>query len=136
MFQLKLFPNFCKKISLVILLLNILFVFLTKSNVLSIDLEFSKTLFSMVLILSAFIWIFSGLKIENEHTSHIRFQAFIVSFVFMVITFFFEPVVGIMFEGNISGFKFESSAFSLVSKALAYYIFFFNVLLRKLKKEK
>ena len=136
MFQLKLLPNFFKKIALIILFLDFIFLFLTKLDFLVVDLIFTKTILKMGLILSGFIWIFSKLKIENEQTSMIRFQAFLVSFVWIVGTFFFEPIVGLIFEGNISGFKFESSAFSLVFKALVFYIFFFNVLLRKLKKEK
>ena len=136
MFQLKLLPNFFKKIAVIILFIVFLFLFLTKSDVLVVDLMFTKTLLKMGLILSGFIWIFSKLKIENEQTNQIRFQAFLVSFVTIIATFFFEPIVGLIFEGNISGFKFESSAFSLVFKVLAFYIFFFNVLLRKLQKEK
>lgn len=136
MFQLKLLPNFFKKIALMILLIDFIFLFLTKSDVLVVDLMFTKTLLKMGLILAGFIWIFSKLKIENEQTSRIRFQSFLVSFIALVTTFFVEPIVGFIFEGNISGFKFESSAFSLVFKVIAFYIFFFNVLLRKLQKEK
>lgn len=136
MFQLKLLPNFFKKIAVMILLIDFIFLFLTKSDVLVVDLMFTKTLLKMGLILAGFIWIFSKLKIENEQTSRIRFQSFLVSFIALVTTFFVEPIVGFIFEGNISGFKFESSAFSLVFKVIAFYIFFFNVLLRKLQKEK
>lgn len=135
MFQLKLLPNFFKKIAVVILLIDFIFLFLTKSDVLVVDLMFTKTLLKMGLILAGFIWIFSKLKIENEQTNQIRFQAFLVSFVTIIATFFVEPIVGFIFEGNISGFKFESSAFSLVFKALVFYIIIFNSSLRKLKNK-
>ena len=134
MFQTKLFPNYFKKIALIILSIDFLFLFLSKLDFLVLDNQFSKTLFSMILILSGFIWIFSKLKIENEQANQIRVQAFIISFVFIVMTFFVEPIIGLVFEGNISGFKFESSAFSMVMKMLMFYILFFNLLLRKLKK--
>lgn len=135
MFQLKLLPNFFKKIAVMILLIDFIFLFLTKSDVLVVDLMFTKTLLKMGLILAGFIWIFSKLKIENEQTSRIRFQSFLVSFIALVTTFFVEPIVGFIFEGNISGFKFESSAFSLVFKALVFYIIIFNSSLRKLKNK-
>ena len=118
-----------------ILLIDFIFLFLTKSDVLVVDLMFTKTLLKMGLILAGFIWIFSKLKIENEQTNQIRFQAFLVSFVTIIATFFFEPIVGFIFEGNISGFKFESSAFSLVFKALVFYFIIFNSSLRKLKNK-
>lgn len=126
MFQPKLFPNYFKKIALILLLINFLFLFLSKSDVLVLDRQFSKTLFSMVLLLSGFIWIFSKLKIENEQTNQIRVQAFIISFVFLLVTFFVEPIIGLVFEGNISGFKFESSAFSMVMKMLMFYFSIFS----------
>lgn len=90
MFQLKLLPNFFKKIAVMILLIDFIFLFLTKSDVLVVDLMFTKTLLKMGLILAGFIWIFSKLKIENEQTNQIRFQAFLVSFVTIIATFFFR----------------------------------------------
>ncbi len=126
--DLPLLPTPYRKIALGLLILSVLFVVVTKTEMLLIDRGTVKTISMTGILVSLLVLALTKNKIEDELTSRIRLRAFAGSFIFGVGYTIVWPYVNIIFRDS---FFSEKGSTELL---LAMFIFYFLICYFMLKK--
>jgi|GEM_PF-765985 len=126
--DLPLLPTPYRKIALGLLILSVLFVVVTKTEMLLIDRGTVKTISMTGILVSLLVLALTKNKIEDELTSRIRLRAFAGSFIFGVGYTIVWPYVNIIFRDS---FFSEKGSTELL---LAMFIFYFLIFYSMLKK--
>lgn len=98
--DLKLLPSNFKTIAFVLMFISILFITLSKSEVITIDKEMIKTISKSGFLISLLLLALTKSKIEDELTLKIRLKAFAASFIYGVVIVIVEPFVNLLFGDN------------------------------------
>ncbi len=121
--NLKLFPNYFKKISIGLLTFTILIFVLNKSSVLDFDKELIKEIIKIGLLVSLSMLALTKDKEEDELTIKIRMNSYAMSFLFGVSFLIFQPFVNLLFDNSFSS---DMSAFQLAITMLFLYFLSFS----------
>lgn len=98
--DLKLLPSNFKTIAFVLMFISILFITLSKSEVITIDKGIVKTISKSGFLISLLLLALTKSKIEDELTLKIRLKAFAASFIYGVVIVIVEPFVNLLFGDN------------------------------------
>ena len=121
--NLKLFPNYFKKISIGLLVITILIFILNKSAVLSFDKELIKEITKVGLLVSLSMLALTKDKEEDELTIMIRMNSYAISFIIGVLLLIFQPFANLLFDNSFSS---DMSAFQLIITMLFLYFLSFS----------
>ncbi len=126
--DLRLLPNYFKKIAWGLLTLSVIIIVLSISKVLLINKELINNIFESGILLSLLLMALTNDKIEDELTMKIRVGAFAGSFISGVAFFIAYPFVNLIFDGS---FMSDVGAFQLLLTMLFFYFGFFSLAKRK-----
>lgn len=121
--DLRLLPNYFKKIAFGIIALSILLAVLSISKILLFNKDLIKIVIQNSLLISFLLLALTKDKIEDELTIKLRLQAFATSFIFGVILVIINPYTNLLFDGNFLSDKGTTEL--LFSMFLFYFIIFF-----------
>ncbi|NLC92457.1 MAG: hypothetical protein GX677_03180 [Treponema sp.] len=122
--NLKLFPNYFKKIAFGLLAFSILILVLNKNSILGFDKELIKELLKVGILVSLSMLALTKDKEEDELTIKIRMNSYASSFLFGVIFYIVQPFMNLLFG---KPFLFDMDAFQLIITMLfVYFLSFFS----------
>jgi len=122
--NLKLFPNYFKKIAFGLLAFSILILVLNKNSILGFDKELIKELLKVGILVSLSMLALTKDKEEDELTIKIRMNSYASSFLFGVIFYIVQPFMNLLFG---KPFLFDKDAFQLIITMLfVYFLSFFS----------
>jgi len=98
--ELKLLPNYFKKIGLLFFGLAIAFILLFTNHIIPLDNEVAKTITFDIIFIGLLILAISKEKLEDERTTKLRLIAFAFSFISAVGFVIVMPFVNILFGDN------------------------------------
>lgn len=121
--DLRLLPNYFKKIAFGFILLFILLAILTKYQILPFDKDIIKAITKTGLLISLLLLALTKDKIEDELTLRIRLRAFTFSFFVGVVNVILEPYMNLLLKGSFLSTKgTDQLIFSMI---FFYFIMFF-----------
>ncbi len=120
--NLKLLPNYFKKISIGLLAFTILTLILNKSSILGFDRELIKEIVKVGLLASLSMLALTKDKVEDELTIKIRMNSYAVSFLMGVTFLIIQPFTNLLFDNSFSS---DMSAFQLILTMLFFYFIMF-----------
>jgi len=128
-------PHSFKKIGLISAFL--VFAFLIAYKFLGADTLMVKEILRGVLLLCLLVASLSKDKIEDEYSNHLRYQSYIIAFVFTTAYAVLIPLIAIVLDMliiNVSGdgtpSYFDISSFEVLFNIMAQHLFFYEVLKR------
>lgn len=122
--DIKLLPNYFKKIAWGLLALSVLIIVLAKSRVLHINKELIENISENGILLSLLLFALTKDKIEDELTMRIRVSAFAGAFISGVAFFIAYPFVNLIFDGS---FMSDVGGFQLLLTMLLFYFGIFSL---------
>lgn len=122
--NLKLFPNYFKKISFGLLAFSIIILVLNKNSILGFDKELINELIKVGILVPLSILALTKDKEEDELTIKIRMNSYALSFLFGVIFYIVQPFTNLLFG---KPFLFDLDSFQLILTMLfVYFLSFFS----------
>lgn len=130
--DLRLLPNYFKKIAFGLIFASFLLAILSKTKILPFDKETIKMVSMNVMLISFLILAMARDKIEDELTMKIRINAFAASFLFAVIFVLVQPFISIIFYGSFISNKIDKGSTHLIF--LMFFIYFYIFYIGKKKR--
>jgi len=126
-------PHSFKKFGVISALL--VFAFLIAYKFMGADLPLVKDILRGVMLLFLLIACLSKDKFEDEYSNHLRYQSYIIAFVFSTMYAVLIPLIAVVIDlliTKVSGDGvpsfFEISSFEILFNIMALHLFFFEVL--------
>lgn len=125
--ELKLFPNYFKKIGLGIILLDIIFVvivglFFKETDFIQSNKKYMGIFSYDFLLIGIAVICFTKEKIEDERTVALRTQSMAIAFVFGIGFTIFSPFTSLIFENSIEFQESRQVTFIMLGTYLFYFI--------------
>jgi len=121
--ELKLLPNYFKKIGVAIFALTILLIIIFLNDIISVNRELGKSIITNIILIGLLIIALSKEKTEDERTTKLRLIAFASSFIFGVAFVIVMPFVNVLFDGN---FLSDVSTAQLILTMFLWYFAIFS----------
>lgn len=116
--ELKLLPNYFKKIGIAFGCVDILIIILSIAKIIEADEELLKSISGSILLIAFLLIALAKDKIEDELTIIIRLRALAGAFIYGVVILIVDPFINLLFEG---AFYSDKGATSLLNGMFVFY---------------
>ena len=123
--DLRLLPDYFKKIGFGLIFASVLFKILSKIEILPFDKEIVKMVSMNVILLAFLILAMTKDKIEDELTMKLRVNAFAASFLCAVLSVLVQPFMNLIFYGSLLSDKIDKGSTHLIFLMFSIYFLIF-----------